>query len=106
MWLDGGVWSRYAAAPMISASGTVPRMSPVQVGLPWLATATLVTPSSWGEALDDVTFATTGTQQYLWGSSHATSKCGLITTPPSNAALEAVSSGERTAFGRYTLCRR
>ena len=43
---DGGVWSRYAGAPIISASGTVPRMAPVHVGLPWLATATLVAPSS------------------------------------------------------------
>ena len=42
----GGGCSRYAAAPMISASGTVPHMAPVHVGLPWLATATLVAPSS------------------------------------------------------------
>ena len=34
VWTEGGVWSRYAAAPMISASGTVPRMAPVHVGLP------------------------------------------------------------------------
>ena len=34
---DGGVCSRYA---------TVPQMAPVQVGLPWLAAATLVAPSS------------------------------------------------------------
>ena len=46
---------------MISASGIVPRMAPIHVWLPWLATATLVTPSSWGEASDDVTFAATGT---------------------------------------------
>ena len=44
------------AAPIISASGTVPRMAPVHMELPWLATATLVTPSSLREASDDVTF--------------------------------------------------
>ena len=54
---DGGVCSRYAAAPMMSALGIVPRMAPVHVGLPWLATATLVAPSSWGEASDDVTLS-------------------------------------------------
>ena len=31
---DGGVWSRYTTAPMISALGTVLRMAPVHVGLP------------------------------------------------------------------------
>ena len=34
VWHDGGVWSRYVAAPIISASRTVPRMAPVHVGLP------------------------------------------------------------------------
>ena len=58
---------------MISASGTVPRMAPVHVGLPWLATATLVAPSSWGDASDDVTLVTAATQQYRWGSNYATS---------------------------------
>ena len=81
-----------------AADGTCPR------GAAMARRATLVTSSSWGEALDDVTFAATGTQQYLWGSNHATSECGLITTLSSDAALEAVSSGERKAFGRYTPC--
>ena len=44
MHADGGVCNRYAAAPMISASGTVPYMAPVHVRLPWLAT-TLVASS-------------------------------------------------------------
>ena len=91
---------------MISASGTKPRMAPVHVGFPWLATGTLVTLSSRGEASADVTFAATGTQQYLWGSSHGTSECGLTTTVPSCVALEAVSSVESTAFGRCTPCGR
>ena len=58
---DGGVCKRYAAAPMISASATVPWMAPVHVGLPWLATATLVASSPWGDASDDVTLVATGT---------------------------------------------
>ena len=71
----------YVAAPIISASGTVPHMAPVHVGLPWLATATLVAPSSWGEASDDVTFVTAGTRQYVpaahwWLSENV--KLGLI----------------------------
>ena len=57
---DGGLCSSYAAALIISASGTMPRMAPVHVGLPWLATATLVAPPSWGEASDDVTLAAGG----------------------------------------------
>ena len=84
---------------MICASETVPRMATVNVGLPWVATATLVTPSSWAQASDEVTFAATSTQQYLWGSSHAIPECGLTTTLPSNVALEGVNSGKRTAFG-------
>ena len=51
-----------------------------------------------------MTFVATGTQQYRWGSSHATSEWGLYTTLPRDAALEAVSSGDRTTFGRYTAC--
>ena len=101
---DGGVCSRYAAAAMISASGTVPRMAPVHVGLPWLATATLVALSPWGEASGDVTLVAAGTQQYRWGSSHATSEWGLCVTFPRDAALEAVSSGDRIRVGRYTAC--
>ena len=45
---DGGVCSRYAAAPMIAASGSVRRMAPVHVELPWLANATLLAPFSGG----------------------------------------------------------
>ena len=101
---DGGVCSRYAAAPMIFASGTVTRMAPVHVGLPWLAAATLVAPSSCGEASDDVPIVAAGTQQYRWGSSHATSEWKLCTTFPRDAALEAVSSGDRAAFSRYIAC--
>ena len=103
---EGGVWSRVAAAPIISAPGTVPQMAPVHVGLPWLATATLVTPSSGGEASDDVTFTATGTQQYLWGSSNATSECGLTTTLPTNVVLEAINSGEWMSFSPCTPCGR
>ena len=77
-------------------------MAPVHVGLPWLATATLVAPSPWGEASDDVVAA--GTQQYRWGSSHATSEWGLCVTFPWDAAREAVSSGDRITFGRYIAC--
>ena len=51
-----------------------------------------------------MTVAATGTQQYLWGSSHATSECGLVTIFFSNAALQAVNSGERTASGQYSPC--
>ena len=40
-----------------------------------------------------MTFVAAGTQQYLWGSNHATSKCGLTTTLPSNGALDAINSG-------------
>ena len=47
-------------------------------------------------------FAATCTEQYVWGSRHATSECGLTMTLPSNAAVEGVSSGERTSFGRCT----
>ena len=96
---DAGACNRYAAAPMISASGVVPWMAPVHVGLPWLATATLVAPSPWGEASDDVTLVAAGTQQYRWGSSHATSEWGLCVTFPTDAAPKAVSSGDRTTFG-------
>ena len=85
------MWSRKPAAPKISASGSVARTAPVHVGLPRLATTTAVT-TSLGEALDDVTFATIGTQQHLWGSSYATSECGLTTTLLGNAALDAVNS--------------
>ena len=90
--------------PMISALGTVPRMAPVHVGLPWLAIATLVAPSSWGEASNDVIFVAPGTQQYRWGSSHATFEWGLCTTLPRESALDAVNLGDRAAFGRYTPC--
>ena len=38
-------------------------------------TARWWSPSSWGEASGDATFAATATQQYLWGSSHAKSEC-------------------------------
>ena len=76
--------------PMISAFGTVPWMATVHVGLPWLATATLVASSPWGDASDDVTLVATGTQQYRRGSSHATSEWGLCVTFPRDAALEAV----------------
>ena len=69
---DGDVCSTYASAPMISASGTLPRMAPVHVGLPWLATTTLVAPCSWGAASDDVTLVAAGTHKYRWGSSYAT----------------------------------
>ena len=79
-------------------------MAPVHVGIPWLATATFVASSPWGDASDDVTLIATGTQQYRWGSSHATLEWGLCTTLPRDAALEAVSSGDRTTFGRYTAC--
>ena len=91
---------------MISASGTVPRMAPVHVGLRGLTTAALVAPSSRGDASDDVTLVAAGTEQYRWSSSHATSEWGLSTTFPRDAALEAVSSGDRTACGRYTACGR
>ena len=101
---DGGVCNRYAAAPMISASGTVPWMAPVHVGIPWLAIATFVASSPWGDASDDVILVATGTQQYWWGSRHATSEWGLCTTLPRDAALEAVSSGDKTTLGRYTAC--
>ena len=101
---DGGVCNKYAAAPMISASGTVPLMAPVHVGIPWLATATFVASSPWGDASDDVTLVADGTQQYRWGSSHATSEWGLCTTFPRDAALEAMSSGDRTTLDRYTAC--
>ena len=74
------------------------------LGLPWLATATFVASSPWGDASDGVTLVATGTQQYRWSSSHATSEWGLCMTLPRDAALEAVSSGERTTFGRYTAC--
>ena len=77
-------------------------MAPVHVGLPWLATATLVALSPWADASDDVSLVATGTQQYRWGSSHATSEWGLCKTFPRDAALEAVSSEDRTTFGRYT----
>ena len=48
--LEGGVCNVNVVAPIISSSGTVPWMAPVHVGLRWPATATLLTPSSWGEA--------------------------------------------------------
>ena len=79
-------------------------MAPVHVGIPRLAGATFVASSPWGDASDDVTLVATGTQQYRWGSSHATSEWGLCTTLPRDAALEAVSSGDRTTLGRYTAC--
>ena len=79
-------------------------MAPVHVGIPWLATSTFVASSPWGDASDDVTLVATGTQQYRWGSIHATSESGLCPTLPRDAALEAVSSGDRTTFGRYTAC--
>ena len=61
---DGGVCNRYAAAPIVSASGTMRWMTPVHVELPWLAIATLVASSPWGDASDEVTSVATGTQQY------------------------------------------
>ena len=51
-----------------------------------------------------MTLVATGTQQYRWGSSHTTSELGLCTTLPRDAALEAVSSGDRTTFSRNTAC--
>ena len=53
----------------------------------------------WGDASDDVTLVATGTQQYRRGSSHATSEWGLSVTFPREAALVAMSSGDRTTFG-------
>ena len=53
-----------------------------------------------------MTFVDAGTQQYRWGSSHATSEWGLRTTFHRVSELEAVSSGDRAAFGRYTACDR
>ena len=79
-------------------------MAPVHVGIPWLATATFVASSPWGDASDDLTLVATGTQQYRWDSSHATSEWGLCTTFPRDVALEAVSSGDSTSLGRYTAC--
>ena len=49
-------------------------MAPVHVGIPWLATATFVASSPWGDASDDVTLVATGTEQYWCSSSHATSE--------------------------------
>ena len=74
-------------------------MAPFHLGLPWLATATLVALSPWGDASDDVTLVATGTLQYLWGSSHSTSEWGLCITLPREAVLEAVSSRDRGTFG-------
>ena len=79
-------------------------MAPVHVGILWLATATFVAWSPWGDASDDVTLVASGTKQYRWGSSHASSEWGLCTTFSRDAALEAVSSGDRTTLGRYTAC--
>ena len=73
----GGAIAR-AAAESGASSGTAAKcelcLAPVHVGIPWLATATFVASSPWGDASDDVTLVATGTQQYLWGSSHATSE--------------------------------
>ena len=68
------------------------------MGFPWLAAATLVASSPWGDASDDVTLVATGTQQYRRGYRHATSEWRLCVTFLRDAALEAVSSGERTTF--------
>ena len=60
---------------------------------------TFMAPSSWGEASNNVSFAAAATQQYRWGSSHATSEWAICTTLPRDSALNAVSSRERAAFG-------
>ena len=125
-WEFGPLMPRYSAssalrrcAPIMDASttctarpegdvcslGTVPWMAPIHVRrLPWPATAMLVTPSSWGEASDEVTLAAVGTRQYLWGSNLATSECGLTNTLPNNAPLDAVTFGDSVSFGRCTPC--
>ena len=46
--------SRNGAAPTISALENVLWTVIIHVGLPWPATATLVTPSSWAQASDEV----------------------------------------------------
>ena len=79
-------------------------MAHVHVGLAWLATATLVAPSPWGKASHDVTLVAAGTQQYRRGTSHATSEWRLCTTFPRDAALETMSSWDKTASDRYTAC--